>query len=340
MTYSTLNPPAGSFALSVKNIELVLVAQAQKISGEWVEARLVLPNDATYELENLDGILHVHRSGNGSDGPVPIGSYLRTCRDVRVLLYCDAQKLDGSYAKSVLDITDIKNPDIGNYDGLLLDKPAVDAAINQLAAIAPEDAGHVAKDTLVIQQYMQTGVQPSRSSASAPSQSSQISGMPSVAPANLMLSPCALSCAALAFDLLMSLLAYRGMRREQILIALRDTDSDLYRYLLRNSLQAPIVTLVEELDSNGSVGDIAWALANAMTSLMSPALLSAMIKAMYKNLSWWDATKMSVAFIATTTALFTPGAEIALVAKCVLFAMSVETLAEDIYHVTNDCVLS
>ncbi len=341
MTYSASNPPAGSYKLSVRNIEIVLVAQAKTKSGDWVDARLVLPNEEKYEIENIDGVLRKVASTSRHSSTLPAGSYAQTARNIRVLLFCEARKIDGSYVKSMIDVTDIKAPDIGNYDGVLLDKPDLDAAINQMANLIPEEAERIKKNREGIKKYMELGVAPV--AKNEPNSSGSPKGSPATAVANNengLLSPCATSCAVFAFDIFMTLLAYRGLRREQILIALKNTDNDLYRYLLRTSYQAPIVTLVEELEGDGSLYDKAVALAGAITSLMSPALMSGIVKAIYDSLSWWDATKMITAFLATTTALFAPGAQIALVAKCVLLVMSIEALGEDIYHVSKDCILS
>ena len=51
---------------------------------------------------------------------IPAGSYLKTTKDVKVVLLAEAQRKDGSWnADAHLELTDLQTADIENLDGVL-----------------------------------------------------------------------------------------------------------------------------------------------------------------------------------------------------------------------------
>jgi hypothetical protein len=56
---------------------------------------------------------------NPTIGFLPLGSYQLSCRDITVTLECEAQKIDGTWVASTLDITTQVRPNVVNNDGTL-----------------------------------------------------------------------------------------------------------------------------------------------------------------------------------------------------------------------------
>ncbi|GAB3535747.1 CVNH domain-containing protein [Photobacterium alginatilyticum] len=51
---------------------------------------------------------------------VPEGSFIKTSRNVKSVLYATARKRNQSYVPSALDITELNSADVANLDGVLV----------------------------------------------------------------------------------------------------------------------------------------------------------------------------------------------------------------------------
>jgi len=115
--------PAGSYAQTCRNIKVLLSAKATKANGSQTYASLDLTDLTAADIENLDGVLHNTGNDAPTKGFVPGGSYSETCTNIQVILTCEAQKQDGSWVATGLDITYVVPPgDIANLDGVLVNQ--------------------------------------------------------------------------------------------------------------------------------------------------------------------------------------------------------------------------
>ena len=110
--------PPGSYTKTSREVTFdqnssgsgTLTAQCQKIDGSWI------PSALQYDLANMNGALT----------PQPSGSYQLTSRNIRlengdgggVLLVAECKKIDGTWVRSSLKLSDIANIDgVLKYNG-------------------------------------------------------------------------------------------------------------------------------------------------------------------------------------------------------------------------------
>ena len=112
--------PKGSYARTSRNIEVTLHCSAQRINQSWIPAYLDVTALREANIANMDGQLVNEQGSSSSKGYVPGGSYQKTCRDIRVILKAECQKIDQSWVYSSLDITDLDtNKTLSNINGVL-----------------------------------------------------------------------------------------------------------------------------------------------------------------------------------------------------------------------------
>lgn len=336
MTYSASNPPKGSYLKTVTNIQILLVATAKNKNGQDVNASIVLPDDDQYELENNDGVLQVVPSQQGSPGVLPAGSYLQSCQHPRVLMQCDARKVDGSYVKSQIDLTDLKDPDIENCDGALIDDNVLDNALDEVAKLLPAEANDIDQQKENIKAYMAGTYTPPQPAGSL-RQGAPIRADDTGPADNALfgISPCLQSSAALVVNVVTTLLAYRAFRRSQLLAIA--TAPEVIAFLNNSAVQVAIRRLADEIrNPTGAIG-FATALGSFFYNVISMGLVKAIVSAAASQLSWWDMTKFGAVMFAEAAPLFTPAGPAVVYGKGLLLFLSLEGLAEDAIHVAQDC---
>ncbi|MCU0436110.1 MAG: hypothetical protein MUC87_21820 [Bacteroidia bacterium] len=112
--------PNGTYKFTSKNVQSVLMGEAQKIDQSWVPASFDLTNLTFANLANMNGELVNANTPTAPAGYLPGGSYLLTSRNMRVILMANCQKIDGSWQRSQLDITTLSvNATINNINGVL-----------------------------------------------------------------------------------------------------------------------------------------------------------------------------------------------------------------------------
>jgi len=112
--------PKGSYIQTSRNITVTCYCDAQKIDQSWIPAYLDITAYREANIANMDGHL-VNEPGKApAKGYIPGGSYQKTCRDIRVIMKAECQKIDQSWVYSSLDITDLAtNKTLSNTDGVL-----------------------------------------------------------------------------------------------------------------------------------------------------------------------------------------------------------------------------
>lgn len=330
MTYSASNPPSGSYLQSVRNIQIVLIAKALNKNGQEINTSVVLPDNGNYALENDDGVLKVIPAASASQDILPAGSYTQTCQDVRVLLQCDARKVDGTYAKAVIDVTTLTQPDIENCDGILLDHSAIDDGLGDVQGLMPQYAGKIAGREDDIKAYM-AGTYTPADLAAIPATANAASADS----ASLPVSPCMKSCIVLVVDIVISLLSYRAFTRAQLeAIA---ADEGVLQALNGSDVQSAAQSLARVIHNSGSALDFAQAVTSMISAVVSMSLVKAIVKAAEDQLSWLDMVKFSTVMMAQAVALFSPAGEAVIAAKAVLLFVDLEGLAEDAASVVDTC---
>ena len=118
--------PEGSYQKTSQNIYVNLYCDAQKSDQSWVTASypVCALNEPNAGLVNWNGILAPEGAPYPDKGFLPSGSYLATCKNVRVILTAKCKRIDGTWQLSTLDITsyDYEQGDIANIDGVLRNK--------------------------------------------------------------------------------------------------------------------------------------------------------------------------------------------------------------------------
>ncbi|GGY74440.1 hypothetical protein ACFFTM_00710 [Pseudoduganella plicata] len=340
MTYSSSNPPKGSYIKSVRNIQITLVAQAKDGSALAGNLSVVLPDHDNYQIACQNGALQIVPAAGGTANVLPAGSYLDACQNPRVLLGCDARRIDGTYVRASIDVTDLKDPDIENCDGILVDDNALDAALDQVKRLLPQHAEAIDAREQDIKSYMLGTYTPDRAAAGvgAPTAPAPVrAGGAPAAEQQAGTSSCTTSCIVLFVDVVISLLSYRAFSRAQ-LQAIAASEEVLAA--LRGMEQGVVEDLARQLMHPADVYSVAKAIAHAFTSLANPDLIKAIVVAAAEQLSWFDMVKFSAVLIAESVSLFTPAGPEVVLAKAVILAASLEGLGEDAYHVVQDCALS
>lgn len=305
-------------------------------SGQEVNASIVLPDNDNYELENNDGVLQVIQSGRSSTNVLPAGSYSQSCRDVRVLLQCDARKIDGEYVKALIDLTDLKAPDIENCDGILIDDNVLDAALDDVSKLMPEHAKDINGRKKEIKAYMAGTYTPDKAAIPAAPAQALASSESKPGDSNFLgMSPCMQSCAVLIVDVFVSLLAYRGYGRAKLeaIVASEEVGAALLGRDVQNAAQE----LAGQIRNPIGVASFAEALVRLFAAVATVSLVKAIIKAVADQLSWWDMVKFSAAMLAQSVALFSLAGPAVVYAKGVLLSIALEGLLEDSVHVVEDC---
>jgi hypothetical protein len=340
MTYSTSNPPKGSYIKSVRNIQITLVAQAKDGSAQAGNLSVVLPDNDNYQVAYQNGALQIVPAAAGTANVLPAGPYLDACQNPRVLLGCDARKIDGTYVKASIDVTDLKDPDIENCDGILVDDNALDAALDQVKQLLPQHADAIDAREQEIKGYMLGTFTPDGAAAGSGATAAPAPVKAGGAPAAQQqpsASDCTTSCIVLFVDVVISLLSYRAFNRAQ-LRAIAASEEVLAA--LRGMEQGVVEDLARQLTHPTDAFSVAKAIAHAFTSLANPELVKAIVVAAAEQLSWFDMVKFSAVLIAESVSMFTPAGPEVVMAKAILLANSLEGLAEDGYHVVQDCALS
>jgi hypothetical protein len=112
--------PGGSYQRTCRNIRVMLWAECQKFDGLWQATSLDLTTLSNADVENANGVLRVvGASSTPLQGYLPQGSYQQTCRNMRVTLSAECEKLDRSWQATTLDVTYLSNADVLNSDGVL-----------------------------------------------------------------------------------------------------------------------------------------------------------------------------------------------------------------------------
>jgi hypothetical protein len=111
--------PDGTYTRTSKDFKVILTCEARKSNGQWVPVRLDMSEWEQANLENKNGQL-INKSGYVKrNGYIPGGSYVNSCRNIKVTLYATCKKLNGQWQKSSLNISNYRNGDIVNRDGQL-----------------------------------------------------------------------------------------------------------------------------------------------------------------------------------------------------------------------------
>lgn len=108
--------PQGSYSRTCSSIKVKLTCKARKIDGSWVTATYDLTDLGPVEFWNDDGVL-VAGLAVEPNGFIPFGSYLQSCKEITVVMSCQAQNSAGVNVPASYDLTHEPEADLWNDDG-------------------------------------------------------------------------------------------------------------------------------------------------------------------------------------------------------------------------------
>jgi hypothetical protein len=320
--------PNGSYQQTVMNITVTLRCSAQKINQQWVPAELDLTQLTQANIANIDGVLKNVDQGVSPNGFVPGGSYTQTCRDIVVLLQCQARKIDQSYIPAALDLTKLpQTADIANMDGSLVDMAAVNAAHAQVAQMFPQYKGVLDNQGAAINHYAITGVAPQAAPPSPPAAPAASSG----GSLDQIFTPCEMASGGFIIDCFFFALGLMGIRVSN--------NERITRVLLRelgqntiNGLRATVVNF-----SNATnVFTRAKYLFSIISGTLNLTMLKSVLSQVADQMSTWDWLKASVIATAQLTAWFASDG-VAFVAEAVIVLASAVTLIQSANNAVKVC---